>query len=142
MKTLIFLLIPFASLSQQYLSGGLAASQHAPILHVETGYTYKYFITEIAGVVPLDQRTPIAAAFHVGVSVPLGKWSIEALAGPEYHYQELYIKDNVVSKIQFSGRLRVLVDNPVEEDNLRLFVGGGWAVGSLIGEAGIRVVFK
>lgn len=141
MKTLIFLLFPFASFSQQYISAGLAASTHAAILHVETGYVYKYAIVELAGVVPLDQRTPIAAAFHAGVSVPLGKWSIEALAGPEYHYQELYKEKIVQRKIQPSGRLRVLLDNPVEEDNLRLFAGVGWAVGGVMGEAGIRVGF-
>lgn len=140
MKTIILLLFPFCISAQQYISGGIGASTHAAILHIETGYIYKYAAFEIAGLVPLDQRTPVAIALHAGLFIPAGKWSFMALAGPEYHYQELYKNKIIQPKIQLSGRIRVLLDNPVEEDNLRIFAGVGYGSGSWIGEAGIQVI--
>src|SRR5205814_7903517 len=118
------------------------ASTTAPIAHIEYGATAHYFITELAGLVPLDQTHPITLALHAGFFIPLNKWSVEALAGAEYHYQELYRDKVIQPKIQPSFRFRVLRDNPCEEDNLRIFAGAGYGSGMVFGECGIRVMFE
>ncbi len=153
MKTLILFLLPLSLTAKPYLGGSLALvtytktvqRSYTPMRQVEASYILKYAAAETMVTVPLDNNHPLAVALHAGVNIPFGRFSAMILAGPEYHYQELYKypldeKKTLRPAVNFSGIVRICMDNPFEEDNARVFVSLGYSVGMPV--VGVGIVAK
>lgn len=150
MKPLLFILIPLSSFAQPYIGGGLALGtytktvhrNYVPALNVTAGYIVHYAAIEAYTLVPLDNNHPISIAFHAGIYIP-GDVSFMLLAGPEYHYQELYKYPLDEKQTQrpvwnLSGVLRCM--KAVNETNI--FISAGYAQGMPVAGVGILTVIK
>lgn len=156
MKTLLFLLLPLSLTAQPYLGGSLALGtytktvhrNYTPILNVEAGYIVHWATAEALVSVPLDNNHPLSVALHAGIVTP-GRLSFMLMAGTEYHYGTLYSyplddKQTTRNGLQFSGLVRVMLDNPADADDkqAKIYVSVGYSQRMPVAGVGIVAVLK